>query len=255
MVSSDYYEPAWEPPASGENDAQEKELDAAIAVLSDPDASEEDKKKVWEVVEKQKLEIEFDLFPFFVNLHTENTAPPLDAATKQEAEALYQQVRDKITPAHCQHLTWQWLSALSDACPADGDLRSRLRQQLEIEFDNPDLGYPDGELLEIGLHSFSCTFSIPNSTIGFDLMVKQRYNFNRQDAERALAEAMSHFDLEGCTHWKADIVTVGDWCDFPVLHKGEGFFELPGPCILHKNIGINDIDVISLETLKALAAA
>jgi hypothetical protein len=258
MVSSDYYKPAWatwEPPVFHDDDGDEEELDAAIAVLSDPNATEDDKEEAWEVVEEQKLDIEFDVFPFFVNLYTENTAPPLDAAMKQEAEALYQQVRDKITPAHCQRLTWQWLSALSDACPEDGDLSSRLRQQLEIDLDNPDLKYPAGELLEIGLHSFSCTFSIPDSDIGFNLMVKQRYNFNRQDAESALAEAMSYFDLEGCTHWKADIVTLGDWCDFPVLHRSHGFFELPGPCILHKNIGRNAIDVISLETLKALVTA
>lgn len=252
MVSSDYYEPAWEPPQPPSDDPNQKQLDAAIGVISDANASVDAKKEAWKVIEAFKLEISLDIFPFFYNVYTENTASPLDPAAKQEAEALYQQVKDKITPEHCQRINSKWLDSLMDP---DSSLSAKLHEQLEIAFENEDLGFMDGELLLIGLGSLDNLLCIGNTNIGFDLMTTKRYDFNREDAESTLAEAMGHFDQEGCEHWQAGIVTLGDWCDFPAIYRSGGLYELPEPCVIHKNIGRSSVDVISLETLKTLARA
>ena len=207
-------------------------------------------------------------YKYLVNLSLTHT-PSLTAeevAEKNTMEALYQNVRDRVSAEHCTRLEIQELYFTIFGDKGAGTLAEKIAKRLEVDQE---------DALDIGLDSFfsilmeSCredelTAEVAESALtcfkdmGLDESEMSMQSFlenigleerEKSQEESAEAEKGSTFD-----NWAVDLVGEGEWVSVPpaLFNRIGNFIELPFPCLIH-DIQVDWVDVISLETLQSLA--
>ena len=206
---------------------------------------------------------------YLVNLSLTHT-PSLtseEAAQKDSMEALYQNVRDRVSTEHCTRLEIQELYHTIFANKGAGTLAEKIAKRLEVDQE---------EVLDIGLDTFfnmlmeSCSYEdeltaeVAESALtcfkdmGLDEseMSMQSFLENIGLEEREKPQEESEEAEKGSTfdNWTVDLVGEGEWVSVPpaLFNRIGNFIELPFPCLIH-DIQVDWVDVISLETLQSLA--
>ena len=179
---------------------------------------------------------------YLVNLSLTHT-PSLTAeevAEKNTMEALYQNVRDRISAEHCTRLEIQELYHTIFFQKGEGTLAEKIANRLEVDQE---------DALDIGLDSF------------FTMLMESSGELTTEAVESTLAvfKGMGLDDSEMSAqsilkNWSVDVVGEGEWVSVPpaLFNRIGNFIELSFPCLIH-DIQDDWVDVISLETLQSLA--
>ena len=187
-----------------------------------------------------------------------------EAAQKNTMEALYQNVRDRVSAEHCTRLEIQELYHTIFLQKGEGSLAEKIANRLEVDQE---------EALDIGLDSFfsilmespgELTAEVAESALAcFKEMGLDDSEMSAQSILESLGMAESEKGTDGAeevkagssyNNWTVDVVGEGEWVSVPpaLFNRIGNFIELPFPCLIH-DIQDDWVDVISLETLQSLA--